>query len=74
MFCNNKDKKAKGASKTKIFTIIYLKEYVKTKLSKDIVNVAFIIPSNENTSIEDVSIEIIVFIFKISSAKQIFLF
>lgn len=73
VFCNNKDKKAKGVSKIKSFTITYLNEYVKTKFNKDIVREVFIKPSNEKISIDDVFIEIKLFIFSISSEKHIFL-
>ena len=57
----------------KILIITYLKEYVKTKFNKDIVSDALIIPSNENTSREEVSTEMLLFISKINSEKQIFL-
>ena len=66
------DKIAKGVSNIKILIITYLKEYVKTKFNKDIVREVFIKPSKENTSIEPVSIQIVLLILKISSAKQIF--
>ena len=46
------DKIAKGVSKIKILIITYLKEYVNTKFSKDIVMEDFIKPSNEKTSRE----------------------
>ena len=67
------DKNAKGVSKIKILTIIYLKEYVKTRFSNDIVREDFINPSKEKTSMDDVSIEMLLLISKINSAKQIFL-
>ena len=46
---------------------------MKSKFSKDIVKEAFISPSKEKTFREEVSIEIVLLISKISSAKQIFL-
>ena len=67
------DRNAKGASKTKTFIIIYLKEYEKTKFSKDKLNVLFINPSIEKIFREDVSIETLVLIVLINSEKLIFL-
>ena len=72
--CSNiNDKIAKGVSKIKILIITYLKEYVKTRFNKDIVSEALIIPSNEKISKEEEVIEISLFISKISSEKQMFL-
>ena len=73
VFWSVKDNNANGVSKIKILIITYLNEYVKTKLSKDIVSEALIIPSKENISREEESIEILLFISKINSEKQIFL-
>ena len=67
------DKIANGASNTKTFIKIYLNEYEKTKLSNEKEINPLIKPSKEKISIEDVSTEILVFIFKINSEKQIFL-
>ena len=67
------DKIAKGVSKIKILTIIYLKEYVKTRFSNDIVSEDLINPSKEKTSREEESTEIVLLISKINSEKQIFL-
>ena len=67
------DKIANGVSKIKILIITYLKEYVKTKFNKDIVREALSNPSKEKISREEESIEILLFISKISSEKQIFL-
>lgn len=57
----------------KILSITYLKEYVKTKFNKDIVREAFINPSKEKTSREEVSTEIVLLISRINSEKHIFL-
>ena len=62
---------AKGVIKINNLNIIYRYEYDNTKLNNDIVNVTFIIPSNVNTSIEEVSIDIFVFIDEINSLKHI---
>ena len=43
----HKDKIAKGVRRAKTFIIIYLKEYEKTKLRREKVNVDFIKPSIE---------------------------
>ena len=67
------DKIAKGVSKIKILIITYLKEYVNTKFSKEIVREDFIRPSNEKTSREEVLTEIVLFISSINSEKQMFL-
>lgn len=67
------DKIANGVSKIKILIITYLKEYVKTKFNKDVVREAFIIPSKEKISSEEVLTEIVLLISRINSAKHIFL-
>ena len=64
---------AKGVSNIKILTIIYLKEYERTKFKREKDNVLFISPSIEKIFMEFVLIEIFEFIFKINSEKQIFL-
>lgn len=65
------DKIAKGVSKANTFNIIYRKEYEKTKLSKETVNVDFIKPSTEKTFIVLVSIPIVELILFIREEKQI---
>ena len=65
------DKNANGDNNTNSFIITYLKEYVKTKLSKDIVNEPFIRPSKEKMLIELVLRDIVVFIVRINSEKEI---
>ena len=67
------DKNAKGVSKIKILTIIYLKEYVKTRFSNDIEREDFINPSKEKTSRKEELTEIVLLISKINSEKHIFL-
>ena len=67
------DKIAKGAINTKTFIKTYLKEYEKTKFNNEKEIITLIKPSKEKISIEEVSTEILVFMFKINSEKQIFL-
>ena len=68
-----RDKNAKGVSKIKIFKVMYLNEYVKTRFNKEAVNVVLIRPLRENISIEDVLKALKLFKLKINSEKQIFL-
>ena len=65
------DKIAKGAIKTKTFIKTYLNEYEKTKFNKEKEITLLIKPSIEKISIDEVSTEIFVLIFKINSEKQI---
>ena len=67
----DKDNIAKGDSRANIFTIIYRNEYEKTRLSKETLNVDFIIPSTENIFIVVLSIPILEFISFIKEEKQI---
>ncbi len=73
VFCKINDKNAKGVRSIKIFIIIYLNEYVKTRFNKDMVSVAFIIPSSEKMLSELVFTDIKELTSFINSAKQIFL-
>ena len=65
-----KDKKEKGVISTKTFIKIYLKEYVNTRFNREIDKIPFINPSMEKIFKEDVSIEMLVFIFVIKAEKQ----
>lgn len=64
-------KKAKGDNNTKTLIIIYLKEYEKTRFSKESVNVPFINPSIEKISIEFELMDIFVLIVFISPENDI---
>lgn len=65
------DNIANGVISTNIFTIINLNEYENINDNKDIERVDFIIPSNEKTFNETVSIDIVEFIVLINVEKQI---
>ena len=67
----DKAKIAKGVSKAKILSIIYLKEYEKTKPSNENVKVDFIRPSTEKIFIVFVLIPIVELILLIREEKQI---
>ena len=66
-----KDNKTRGQDNIKTWTIIYLNEYEKTKLSNDILRVLLINPSTEKIFKEFASTAIFVLIVFISSEKQI---
>ena len=68
---NDKDKIAKGERRAKIFIIIYLKEYEKTRLSKETLKVDFIKPSIEKIFVTIESIPIQELILLIKDEKQI---
>lgn len=73
VFSRIRDNIANGVSKINILIITYLNEYVNTKFSKDIDREALSNPSKEKMSRDDEVTETSLFISKISSEKQIFL-
>ena len=68
---NDNDKIANGVSKINTFNITYLKEYEKTRPSKEAVNVDFMRPSIEKIFNELLLIEIVELILFIREEKQI---
>ena len=67
------DNIANGQIRTNTFINTYLKEYENTKFNKEKERMLFINPSIEKISKDELLIDILLFIVKISSEKQIFL-